>query len=340
MPNLKLIRAIINFLKDEGIKPDVSSDTKESLEVAVQCLQTAYDIDSNDDSSDNNLPFSIEDIFQSALLSLTGDKGSSEKNLQNAEMMKNLGNKLMKTNQFTEAVKCYTAAIDLDNQNSIYYGNRAAAYSKLNDFKNAITDCEKAIEIDPKYAKAYGRMGLAFASLDQNDHAIKAFKKAVELDPTNESYRSNLKIAEDKKDKPVNSLGGLAGLSSVDWQTLFTNPAFRNMASTLMQDPNIISSLSASMASTLNQGQAPPPTTPPPPPPSSTSTSTGTGLDINSGSSPNSTPGRSLDMLLEAGQYLAAQMQAANPDLVEQFRQITSRTFARQNQDNGDSPAQ
>jgi len=331
MPNLKLIRAIINFLKEEGKKPDVSSDTKESLEVAVQCLQTAYDIDSSDGCSENNLPFSIEDIFQSACLSLSSDKGSEEK-LKNAEMMKNLGNSLMKTNQFADAVKYYTAAIDLDNQNSIYYGNRAAAYSKLNDFQNAIKDCEKAIEIDPKYAKAYGRMGLAYASLEQHEQAIKAFKKAVELDPTNESYRSNLKIAEDKKDKPTNSLGGLAGLSSVDWQTLFTNPAFRNMASTLMQDPNIISSLSASMASSLNQGGVP---TPPPPPPP-----TGTGLDSGAGPLPNNPGGRSLDMLLEAGQYLAAQMQAANPDLVEQFRQITSRTFARQNQDNGDAPAQ
>lgn len=35
-----------------------------------------------------------------------------------------LGNNLMKTNQFAEAVKYYTAAIDLDNQNAIYYGNR------------------------------------------------------------------------------------------------------------------------------------------------------------------------------------------------------------------------
>lgn len=32
MPNLKIIRAIINYLKDESEKPDVSSDTKESLE--------------------------------------------------------------------------------------------------------------------------------------------------------------------------------------------------------------------------------------------------------------------------------------------------------------------
>lgn len=38
--------------------------------------------------------------------------------------------------------------------------------------------------------------------------------------------------------------------------------------------------------------------------------------------------------LFLSGQYLAAQMQAANPDLVEQFRQTTSRTFNPNNQDN------
>lgn len=317
MPNLKLIRAVISYLKQEKEKPDVSPDTKESLDVAVQCLQTAYDIDPRD-NVDDAIPFSIEEIFQSACLSLEGE--SQAEKLRKAEMMKNLGNNLMKTNQFADAVKFYSDAIDLDNQNAIYYGNRAAAYSKLNDFPNAIKDCEKAIEIDPKYAKAFGRMGLAYASLEQHEDAIKAFKKAVELDPTNESYQSNLKIAQEKKDKPpTNSVGGLPGLSSVDWQTLFTNPAFRNMAVSLMQDQNILNALSASMTSSLNQNPSP-----------------SGSAEASSGPLPNNPR----DMLFEVGQYLATQMQAANPDFVEQFRQTTSRAFNRQNQDNRDSSAQ
>ena len=65
----------------------------------------------------------------------------------------------MRTEQFREAIECYTKAINNDPNNAVYYCNRAAAYTKLNETKNAISDCERAINIDPNYSKAYGRMG-------------------------------------------------------------------------------------------------------------------------------------------------------------------------------------
>ncbi|GFT88460.1 small glutamine-rich tetratricopeptide repeat-containing protein beta [Nephila pilipes] len=311
MPNMTLVMSIINFLKEEARK-EANPDTKESLEVAVQCLQTAYDIDPKCPSlAQYNLPLSLADIFSCAFPPAEeeiDEKGESSKEpLNKAEIMKNLGNNLMRSNQYSEAIRYYTAAVEIDGSNAVYYCNRAAAYSKLNDFSNAIKDCEKAVEIDPRYAKAYGRMGLAYTSLDQNDLAIKAFKQALEIDPSNESYQSNLKIALERK-----ASSGLAGLNSIDWHTLFSNPAFRNMASTIMQDPSIINALSAGMSSSLNQAAAASSmgtseSTPPPPPDSA------------------AMGNRSLEMLLEAGQYLAQQMQAANPDLVDQFRTTSFR---------------
>ncbi|KAF8790474.1 small glutamine-rich tetratricopeptide repeat-containing protein beta-like isoform X2 [Argiope bruennichi] len=312
MPNMKLIVSIIGFLKKESDRL-TSLDTKESLEVAVQCLQTAYDVDyDSPKTAQYILPNSLEEIFDGALLPTRNedeldDKAVNKEPLNKAETMKNLGNNLMKNNQFSEAVRYYTAAIEIDGSNAVYYCNRAAAYSKLNDFHNAIKDCQKAVEIEPKYAKAYGRMGLAYTSLEQNDLAIKAFKQALEIEPNNESYQSNLKIAIEKKERPNNPAANFATLGTVDWHTLFSNPAFRNMATSIMQDPNILSALSAGLGGSLSQVAAavnasvPEPPTPP----------------------PSSIPGgnRSLDMLLEAGQYLATQMQAANPDLIDQLRQ-------------------
>ena len=46
--------------------------------------------------------------------------------------------------------------------------------------------------------KAYGRLGLAYSSMDRHKEAVDNFKKALQLEPDNESYRSNLQIAEDK----------------------------------------------------------------------------------------------------------------------------------------------
>uniref|UniRef100_A0A8C5TT96 Small glutamine rich tetratricopeptide repeat containing beta n=1 Tax=Malurus cyaneus samueli TaxID=2593467 RepID=A0A8C5TT96_9PASS len=119
-------------------------------------------------------------------------------------------------------------AIELDPNNAVYYCNRAAAQSKLNNFREAIKDCESAIAIDPKYSKAYGRMGLALTSVNKYEEAVTSYQKALDLDPENDSYKSNLKIAEQKL-RDVSSPTG-TGLS-FDMASLINNPAFISMVS-------------------------------------------------------------------------------------------------------------
>ena len=41
-------------------------------------------------------------------------------------------------------------------------------------------------------------MGLAYASLNDHIKAKQFYEKAIELDPHNESFRNNLRIAEEK----------------------------------------------------------------------------------------------------------------------------------------------
>ncbi|KAG8201268.1 hypothetical protein JTE90_016754 [Oedothorax gibbosus] len=302
--NIKLIISIINFLKQEALREVKNPDTQESLEVAVQCLQTAYDLDSKDPRLNKTEKYPLEEIWGVAMQTLDQTEQDDVRielfgtSVERAERMKIIGNQFMKAMRFQEAIKHYTAAIEYDNNNAVYYCNRAAAYSKLNEFQNAIKDCEKAVQIDPLYAKAYGRMGLAYISLNQSESAITAFQKAVEIEPQNESYQTNLKIALEKKDKPTTPAAALTSLNNVDWQSLFSNPAFRNMASSIMQDPNIINALSSGLSNSFGQAAS------------------------SDGSTGESTSeGGGLDMLFEAGQYLAQQMQAANPDLIEQVRQ-------------------
>ena len=56
------------------------------------------------------------------------------------------------------------------------------------------------------YSKAYGRMGLAYSSVEKHKEAVDCFKKAIDIEPANESYRTNLKLAEDRL-KSVGSPG-------------------------------------------------------------------------------------------------------------------------------------
>lgn len=94
----------------------------------------------------------------------------------------------------------------------------AAAYCRLDQNDLAIQDCRTALALDPNYAKAYGRMGVALSCQHRYEEAVHAYKKAVELDPQNESYKSNLSIAEEKLREAQTSgsqPGGMGGLSNL-----------------------------------------------------------------------------------------------------------------------------
>jgi small glutamine-rich tetratricopeptide repeat-containing protein alpha len=76
-----------------------------------------------------------------------------------AEKFKQIGNSQMSRKEHAEAIQSYTEAINLDPTSSVYYSNRAAAYSSRGDHQKAVEDAEKAIEVDPKFVKPFSRLG-------------------------------------------------------------------------------------------------------------------------------------------------------------------------------------
>uniref|UniRef100_A0A3Q3DJ89 Small glutamine-rich tetratricopeptide repeat-containing protein beta n=1 Tax=Hippocampus comes TaxID=109280 RepID=A0A3Q3DJ89_HIPCM len=293
----RLAFSIIQFLRDQTHGGTLNSDEQESLEVAIQCLETTFKIS----ASDSHLvaPQPLMEVFLNSLLkndnlSLPATTPSPE-DAERAEQLKNEGNNHMKEENYRCAVECYTKAIDLDLRNAVYYCNRAAAHSKLGDYTEATGDCERAIGIDPSYSKAYGRMGLALTAMNKYPEAISYFKKALVLDPDNDTYKSNLKVAEQKQ-KEVSS-PVTAGLG-FDMASLINNPAFISMlfASHFLV---VIVRMSGMMANAVGGPAA----------------GVGGLTDISS--------------LIEAGQQFAQQIQQQNPELIEQLRNhIRSRSFS------------
>jgi len=293
----RLIYSIVQFLNKELNSDEISEDAKESLEVASQCLQTAYCMAPEDTHLE--VSKSLEELFHSATQSEPMHKKApptaAEK--EEAEKLKVEGNDLMRSEDFPGAIEKYTKAIEIDSSNQVFYCNRAAAHSKMNNHYAAVEDCKRAIDMDPAYGKAYGRMGLAYACVDKHKEAIECFKKAIELEPDNESYRSNMKLAEDK----LAAAGGISTgpqpnfgqspLGNLDLGGLLGNPALMNMATTMLSDPNMQNMMSQLMS--------------------------GGGMPGGPGG-----PGGAGNMenLLQAGQRLAEQMQNQNPELVEQLR--------------------
>ncbi|KAJ3605625.1 hypothetical protein NHX12_027670 [Muraenolepis orangiensis] len=214
--------------------------------------------------------------------------------IERAEQLKNDGNNHMKEDNYSQAMECYTQAIDLDLRNAVYYCNRAAAHSKLGNYTEATGDCERAIGIDPSYSKAFGRMGLALTAMSKYPEAISYFKKALVLDPENDTYKSNLKIADQKQREASSPI--VAGLG-FDMASLINNPAFISMAASVMQNQQVQQLMS--------------------------------GMMTNAAGGPGVGGLSDISSLIEAGQQFAQQIQQQSPELIEQLRNhIRSRSFS------------
>ncbi|GMS83826.1 hypothetical protein PENTCL1PPCAC_6001, partial [Pristionchus entomophagus] len=279
--------SFIQFIRHKVSANQCTDDQIEALEVAVQCLESAFAL------TDANYAFqpskSLLDLFTTAegLPESVGTDPLPEPTpaeIERANVLKEEGNDLMKAAKFDDAIQKYNEAIKL-HRDPIYFCNRAAAYCRLDQYDLAIQDCRTALALDPNYSKAYGRMGLALSCQNRYDQAVEAYKKAIELDPSQESYKNNLKIAEDKvrESEAVRAAAppGMGGpLGGMDFASMLNNPAMLNMANTLMNDPNIQNM----MGQLMGQG--------------------------NGG----------LNNIFAAGQQLAQQLAETQPDLVEQLR--------------------
>lgn len=320
-----LVVSFIQFLRRKVSSNECNDEQIEALEVAVQCLEGAFDV------SDKNYAFqpskTLLDIFTTAEGLPTTEEEDfptpTQAEIDQANKLKEEGNDLVKGGKLDEAIIKYNEAIKL-NRDPIYFCNRAAAYCRQEQYDLAIQDCRTALALEPSYAKAYGRMGVALSCQNRYDQAVEAYKKALEIDPNNESYKQNLSIAEDKlkeaqakfpSNPTANPLGGLGGFNL---SGLMNNPQMVQMATQMISDPNIQNMMSQMMNSFMGPGAA--------------GSEAGAGPE---GSAPGGAP--NLEGFLRAGETMAQQMEQANPELVDQLRRAFGGRGAEGNDDNNDS---
>lgn len=65
---------------------------------------------------------------------------------KSSEDYKEIGNEFFKRGEFNQSIKEYTAAIELDKENPVYYSNRSMAYLKVKDFQNSLNDSMYALD--------------------------------------------------------------------------------------------------------------------------------------------------------------------------------------------------
>eukprot|EP01134_Creolimax_fragrantissima_P003485 CFRG3485T1 len=254
----KIAFAIAQFLKEEMV---ASPDTEDSLEVAVQCLESVYEFELNDVESEANYsiaPLTLQGIFEKEIIPARSFEveevmEASAENKSKAEALKDTGNQYLRDFAYEKAIEAYTEAIQLDGTNAVYYVNRAAAHMKLDDLEAAIADCQKGIEVNPAYSKSYGRLGACFFSQQKYAKSIEAYKNGLNVSPDNRVYIDGLQAAETKASEQArsatvgaspNSASDSAGMPGMpggggggmpDLASLMNNPALMKMAQQFMQ---------------------------------------------------------------------------------------------------------
>ena len=105
-----------------------------------------------------------------------GSKGSLDSNTTPADH-KREGNDFFKENKYTEAIKCYTRAIDGDKSNPVYYSNRSLCHIKLQQFEEALFDAERAVQLDANNSKFQYRIAMAWSGLGDHEKSFEILSK-------------------------------------------------------------------------------------------------------------------------------------------------------------------
>lgn len=106
-----------------------------------------------------------------------------ELNPQDAMAYYNRGFAYVSLGNDQQAIKDYSKAIELNLEYAEVYLGRGVAYVSFGNYQQAIKDCSKAIELNPQLAEPYHIRGLVYVGLGNNQQAIKDFSKAIELEP-------------------------------------------------------------------------------------------------------------------------------------------------------------
>lgn len=101
---------------------------------------------------------------------------------KSANDWKDEGNRHFKSQNYPEAIRCYSRAIQLSPAEPAYYSNRAACYLSQKKFEQTIADCDKAVQLDANFTKALRRRALAYMNLLKFDEALADFKAALATD--------------------------------------------------------------------------------------------------------------------------------------------------------------
>lgn len=278
--NKEIASLIVDYFSSLVEKKSVSNDSADSLNVAIDCITEAFEVERGSSKSAFGGKGLVELLNSVSSSTSTKDVSAAQgetievnippedaETKAKAEALKLEGNKAMASKDYDLAIRKYTDAISTLPTNAVYYANRAAAYSSLKEYDQAINDAKSAIETDPSYSKGYSRLGYAKFALGQAEDALEAYKKVLDIegdkasDVMKRDYETAKKKVEqslelekntESKTKTPNAggaggFGDFASMLGGGLGGLLNNPQLMQAAQQMMQNPQAMQQMESVM---------------------------------------------------------------------------------------------
>uniref|UniRef100_A0A8C8A1J5 Protein unc-45 homolog B n=1 Tax=Oryzias sinensis TaxID=183150 RepID=A0A8C8A1J5_9TELE len=116
--------------------------------------------------------------------------------MDDANQLKDEGNKHFQAGEIDKAIECYTNAIKVCKDKTllaVIYRNRSACFLKKESYANAASDASKAIDVDAADIKALYRRCQALEKLGKLDMAFKDVQRCATLEPKNKTFLETLR---------------------------------------------------------------------------------------------------------------------------------------------------
>ena len=105
-------------------------------------------------------------------------------NSKSAAAWTELGNALMDSQRFSEAINAYEKSLALDPKNVNVRVDLGTCYRGVGKFDKAVEEYRKALKINPDFPNGHRNLGVVLAmDLHNKEEGIKEFKRYLELAP-------------------------------------------------------------------------------------------------------------------------------------------------------------
>ncbi|MCS7209393.1 MAG: tetratricopeptide repeat protein [Fimbriimonadales bacterium] len=115
-----------------------------------------------------------------------------------AEMYINWGRALWQLNAYENALRCFTAAIELNPQDANAFLNAGDALYQLGAYSEAADAYAAGIERDPYNAQAWFTLGNCYFRMGVYDAAKIAYEQALTIDPKHKQAQHNLELTRER----------------------------------------------------------------------------------------------------------------------------------------------